>query len=82
VSKLASAAFLASAAGTRTLQAQILLNSLVADEDMSAPLNHWLSLSGLPAGDVLPIGNQRVLDSVVVCHIFKALVNNQTTQYH
>jgi len=82
VSKLTSTAFLASAAGFRTLQPQILRNSLAADEDMSAPLSHWLSLSGLPAGDVLPVGSQRVLDSVVVCHIFKLLVNNQTTQYH
>jgi len=49
---------------------------------MSAPLNHWLSLSGIPAGDVLPVGSQRVLYTVVVCHIFKSLVNNQTTQYH
>jgi len=39
-------------------------NSLAVDEDMSAPINHWLSLSGLPAGDVLPVGSQRVLDSV------------------
>jgi len=82
VSKLASTAFLASAAGTRTLQAQILRNSLTADEDMSAPLNHWLSLSDLPAGDFLPVGSQRVLDSVVVCHSFQSPVNNQTTQYH
>jgi len=65
-----------------SIQVQILRDSLAADEDMSAaPLNHWLSLSGLPAGDVLPVGSQRVLDSVVVCHIFKSLVNNQTTQY-
>ena len=49
---------------------------------MSAPLNHWQSLSGLPAGDVLPVGSQRVLDYVVVGHIFESLVNNQTTQYH
>ena len=74
--------FLASTAGTRTLQAQILRNSLAADEDMSAPLNHWQSLSGLPAGDVFPVGSQRVLNYVVVGHIFESLVNNQTTQYH
>ena len=71
VSKLASTAFLASAAGTRTLQAQIRRKSLAADEETSAPLNHWQSLSGLPAGDVLPVGSQRVLDSVVVGHIFE-----------
>ena len=58
MSKLASTAFLAFAAGTRTLQAQILRNSLAADEDMSAPLNHWQSLSDLPADDVLPAGSQ------------------------
>ena len=66
--------FLDSAAGTRTLQAQILWNSLAADEDMSAPLNHWQSLAGLPAGDVLPVGSQRVLDSIVVGHFFESLV--------
>jgi len=82
VSKLASKGFLASAAVTRTLQARILRNSLAADEDMIAPLNHWLSLCGLPAGNVLPVGSQSVLDSVVVCHYFKSLVNNQTTQCH
>jgi len=43
---------------------------------MSAPLNHWLSLSGLPAGDVLLVGSQQVLDSAIVCHICKSLVNN------
>jgi len=82
VSKLTSTAFLDSAAGTRTSQAQILRNSLATDEDMSGPLNHWLSLSGLPAGDFLPVDSQRVFNSVVVCHIFKSLVNNRTTQYH
>jgi len=54
----------------------------IADATMNAPLNHWLSLSGLPASDVLPSGSQRVLDSVVVDHIFQSLVNTQTTQYH
>jgi len=49
---------------------------------MSAPFHHWLSLPGHPASDVLPVGSQRVLDSVVFCHIFKSLVSNQTTQYH
>ena len=53
--QLASTALLAFAEGTRTLQSQILRNSLAADEDTSAPLNHWLSLSGFPAGDVLPV---------------------------
>jgi len=59
-----------------------VLNSLAADEVMNAPLHHWQSLSGLLAGDVLHVGSQRVLDSVVVGHIFESLVNNQTPQYH
>ena len=68
VSKLASSAVLASAAGTLTLQAQILRNTLAADEDNCTSLSHWLSLSGLSVSDSLPIGNQRVLDSAVVAH--------------
>jgi len=82
VYQLASTAFLASAAGTRTLQAQILRNCLAADEDLSVSLDHWLSLTGRPAGDALSVGSQRVLDSAVVGHIFESLVKNQTTQYH
>ena len=82
VSKLASSAFLAFAAGTLTLQAHILQNTLAADEDRCTSLNHWLSLSGLSASDSLPIGNQRVLDSAVVAHTYKSLLNNQNSQYH
>ena len=62
--------FLASGAGTRTLQTQILRTSLATDTDLSASLDHWQSLSGLPAGDVPAVGGQRVLDSVVVGHVF------------
>jgi len=62
------------------LQEQILRNRLAADEDRSAPLNHWQSLSGPPDDDVLPVGSHRALYSVVVSHIFESLVNNQTTQ--
>ena len=50
--------------------------------DLSAPLNNWQSLSGLPADDVILVGRQRVLDSVVVGYVFESLVNKQTTQYH
>jgi len=78
VAKLGSTAFIASAAGTRILQTQ----SLAADEEMSVPLHHWQSLSGLPTDDVLHVGSQRVLDSVVFGHILQSLVINQTTQYH
>jgi len=56
----ASTAFLAN---TRILRAQIIHNSLAADEDMSVKLYHWQSLSVLPADDVFPVGSQRVLDS-------------------
>ena len=82
VFKLASLAFLASAAGTLTLQAQILRNTLAADEDTCTSLSHWLSLSGLSASDSIPNGNQRVLDSAVVAHTYKSLLNNQNSQYH
>ena len=83
VSKLVSTDFVASAAGTRTLHAQILRNSLAADEDMSAPIKSLaIIISGRPAVDVLPVGSQRLLDSVEVGHVFESLVNNQMTQYH
>jgi len=62
-SKLALTAFLASVAGTHTLRAHIFRNSLTDDEDSSVLLNRLLSLSGLPASDVLSVGSQRVLDS-------------------
>jgi hypothetical protein len=81
VYQLASTAFLASAAGTHTLQAQILRNCPAADEDLSVSLDHWLSLTGRPAEDALTVGSQRVLDSAVIGHIFESLVKNQTTQY-
>ena len=74
--------FLAYAAGTLTLQAQILRNTLAADEDTCTSLNHWLSLYGLSAGDSLPIGNQRVLDSAVVAHTYKSVLNSQTSQFN
>jgi hypothetical protein len=78
VSKLASSAVLASAADTFTLQAQLLRNTLAADEDTCTSLNQWLSLCGLSAGDSLPIGNQRVLDSAVVTHTCKSQLNSMS----
>jgi len=82
VSQLAPSAFLASAASTLPLQALILRTSQAADDDIDIALNKWRSLAGLSDGDPRPVGSQRVLDSIVVGHIFKTLCNNQTTQYH
>jgi len=82
VSQLASSAFLASAAGTLDLQALILRNSPAADDDTDIALNQWRSLAGLSESDSRPVGSQRVLDSIMVGHIFQSLLGNQTTQYH
>ena len=79
VSMLASSAFLASAAGTLSLQSQILRKTLAAVEDTSRSLKHWFALSG---EDTLPVDNQKILDSIVVNHTFQTLFETQTTQYH
>jgi hypothetical protein len=79
VCMLASSAFLASAAGTLSLQSQILRNTKATVEDTSTSSKHWLGISG---EDSLPAGNQRVLDSIVVKHTFQTLLETQTTQYH
>ena len=52
VSTLASSAFLASAAGTLSLQAQILRNTQAAAGDTRASLKHWFSISGMVDADV------------------------------
>jgi len=82
VSTLASTAFLASAAGTLPLQSQILRKTMAAVEDQSASLKHWHSLSGVSVADSLPIGNLKVLDSIIVNHTFQTLFDTQTSQYH
>jgi len=74
VAMLASSAFSASAAGTLSLQSQILRNTQAADGDTSTALKHWLSISGVPCDDSFPVGNQRVLDSIVVQHAFQTLL--------
>jgi hypothetical protein len=82
VSMLASSAFLASAAGTLPLQTQILRNTQAAAEDTSSSLRHWLFISGMSGEDSLPVGSQRVLDTIVVNHTFQTLLESQATQYH
>jgi len=82
VSMLASSAFLASAAGTLPLQTQILWNTQTTVEDTCSSLKHWLSIFGLSSEDSVPVGNQRMLDSIVVNHTFQTLLEIQTTQYH
>jgi len=79
---LASSAFLASADGTLPLQTHILKNTQMTVEDTSSSLKHWLSISGLSSKDSLPVGNQRMLDSIVINHTFQTLLEIQTTQYH
>jgi hypothetical protein len=79
---LASSAFLASAAGTLPLQSQILQNTMATVEDTSASLKHWSSISGVSGEDSVPVGNQRVLDSIVVNHTFQTLLETETTPYH
>jgi hypothetical protein len=73
---------LASAAGTLSLQSQILQNTMAAVEDTSTSLKHWFSISGVSGEDTPPVGNQRVLDSIVVKRTFQTLLETQTTQYH
>ena len=82
VSMLASSAFLASAAGTLPPQSHILRNTQAAVEDTSTSLKHWFSVSGMSDEALVPIGNQRTLDSIVVNLTFQNLLGAQTDTYH
>ena len=82
VLQLAPSAYLASAAGTLSLQSLILRNNPAVDIDIEITLHQWRSSAGLPDDDQLPVGSQRVLDSIVVSHSFRSLCESQTTQYH
>jgi len=83
VSMLVSSAYLASVAGTLPLdQTQTLRKTQTTIKDTSSSSKHWLSISGLSGEDSLPVGNQRMLNSIVVNHTFQTLLEIQTTQYH
>jgi hypothetical protein len=76
-SKLALSAFLASAAGMRTIQAFILQKSQVTDKGISQPLIHWKSLSDWH-GTLIPLEhNQKACDTAVVVHSFQVLLKEQ-----
>lgn len=78
VSMLASSAFLASAAGTQTLQTLILQKChITTDESSSRSLARWNSLAGSQAPVNLQESCQRTWDTAVTEHVFKSLLNSQ-----
>lgn len=82
VSKLASSAFLASAASTQSLQNLILHKCQVEEEDTSASLINWQSLSA-SEGLVHPQNvSQRAWDTAVAKQTFELLLDASTEQYH
>lgn len=82
VSKLASSAFLASAAGTRSLQALILRKCQVEDEDVSQSLEHWNSLTNSQQVAYPDEGRQRFWDAAVVDQTAQSLLRTQNEPYH
>jgi hypothetical protein len=79
---LAPSAFLASAAGTSSLQTQILHKCRTAEEDMTGPISCWQRLASSGDDVQLPVGTQKQLDSIVVTRAYRDLLDKQTTQYH
>ena len=79
VSMLASSAYLASAAGTRTLQTRILEKCEGAEEDVSNSMAHWTSLAGHQATANLQESSQRIWDSAVAGKAFQSLLDSKTT---
>ena len=45
-------------------------------------LKHWFSVSGMSNEALVPVGNQRTLDSIAVNHTFQTLLGAQTNKYH
>jgi len=83
VSKLASSAFLASAASTLSLQTLILQRTQVNEIDISQSLVHWKCLSNGPRELVQPQdSSQRAWDTAVINHSFTSLLDAQTEPYH
>lgn len=77
VSTLAPSAFLASAAGTHTLQELILRNCHVAREDISTSLASWVSLSRSQAPPDLQNCSQRSLDSAITTTAHQSVLDAQ-----
>ena len=71
VTMLAPSAFLASAAGTSSLQTQILHKCRIAEEDMTGPISCWQRLASSGDDVQLPVGTQRQLDSIVVTRAYR-----------
>ncbi|HSN23902.1 MAG TPA: reverse transcriptase domain-containing protein, partial [Methylomicrobium sp.] len=82
VSKLASSAFLASAASTLPLQSLILGRSEADKEDMSQSIDNWKKLSGMVDVNLLPETKQKSLDTAVATHEFNNLVETHSGHYH
>jgi len=82
VSTLASSAFLASAASTQSLQNRILHKCQVEEEETSASLLNWKSLSA-SEGLVNPQRiSQRAWDIAVAKQTFQSLLDSSTEQFH
>jgi hypothetical protein len=77
VSMLASSAFLASAAGTQTLQTLILQKCHVVTDNCSSSVAHWTSQSGSPAPVNAHESSQRAWDSAVTDQVLKSLFTVQ-----
>jgi hypothetical protein len=82
VSKLASSAFLASAASTLPLQTLILQKCQVNEEDTRASLFNWQSLSASQEPAHPHNTSQRAWDTAIAQQTFQALLDASTEQYH
>jgi hypothetical protein len=83
VAKLASSAFLASAAGTLSLQTLILQKTQASEIDTSQSLAHWKGLSKKEQGLAQPQDrSQRAWDAAVIDHSFTSLMEAQIEPYH
>jgi hypothetical protein len=76
VSMLASSAFLASAAGTQTLQNLILQKCHILADDIESSLTHWTQLSCSQAPTNLQESSQRTLDGTVTEQSFQAILSS------
>jgi hypothetical protein len=82
VTKLASFAFLASAAGTLPLQSLVLRRCKIVNEDITNSANHWKSLSVTDELNLSSETKQRLLDSTVANNTYNSLLEAQNNIYH
>lgn len=83
VSKLASSAFLASAASTLPLQTLLLQRTQAVEIDTTQSLIHWKGLSNEEKGLAQPQdSSQRMWDAAVIGRSFKSLIDKQIEPYH